>query len=108
MVNTKTPQQIKDEVEKKIMKDIHNSGVLSVDGHNEETLDYSELDIKEWLSEAIDLILTEYDKSIKEMIEELPEYLLMSEKGEYGISKKELLSKIGDVQQSKEKREDDL
>ena len=52
-------------------------------------------------------ILTEYDKSIKEMIENKMSYVKDSPYYHKStiIVLKELLSKIGDVQQSKEKRE---
>jgi hypothetical protein len=78
----KTPQQIRNEVEKEI----------------EELNDLQ-------INEAKLSILTEYDKSIKEMIENMGWYVSPLCREKKLLDKEELLSKIGDVQQSKEKRE---
>jgi len=60
----KTPQQIKDEVEKEIERK-----QIDVDGYSENTYWGKEFRCEMRLLQAQLSILTEYDKSIKEMIE---------------------------------------
>jgi len=105
----KTPQQIKNEVEKEIekLKKTQPDVTIGLNG-----LHWIEKDkIKIMKLEAQLSILTEYDKSIKEMIEEMEDtHCCFTDWRNNGkrIWVKELLSKIGDVQQSKEKRNDIL
>jgi len=107
----KTPQQIRNEVEK-------GCGEIFVDENGNDApckLLYCNRTIPEphlcpsCLAKLS--ILTEYDKSIKEMIEDLIFHKSRPDSYNQNIKIinvsdiKELLSKIGDVQQSKEKRE---
>jgi hypothetical protein len=105
----KTPQQIKNEVEKGCGKVTNWYELKRLCGTFED-LKHSEHTILCPSCLAKLSILTEYDKSIKEMILKLSitqnkEVPIIIEEGTEFIFTKELLSKIGDVQQSKEKRE---
>lgn len=113
-MRTKTPQQIRNEVEK-------GCGELwGVDNRCGEHLGDGSIDYCPSCLAKLS-ILTEYDKSIKEMIEDriaLQKIFKMSCNWEDTILKKEandliiksfeeLLSKIGDVQQTSEEKQDD-
>jgi len=105
----KTPQQIRNEVEKKDYKEVDKwIEECDVDGRmiEFEFFDSDIEDLKNCIKREKLSILTEYDKSIKEMIENKMSYVKDSPYYHKStiIVLKELLSKIGDVQQSKEKR----
>jgi hypothetical protein len=106
----KTPQQIRNEVEKKDYKEVDKwIEECDVDGRmiEFEFFDSDIEDLKNCVKREKLSILTEYDNSIKEMIENKMSYVKDSPYYHKStiIVLKELLSKIGDVQQSKEKEE---
>ena len=45
----------KEEIIEKVMKKVKEDGIASIEGHNEETLDYNELDIRNYLKEVLEL-----------------------------------------------------
>jgi len=102
----KTPQQIKNEVEKKDYKEVDKwIEECDVDGRmiEFEFFDSDIEDLKNCIKREKLSILTEYDKSIKEMIEDLIFHKSRPDSYNQNIKIinvsdiKELLSKIGDV-----------
>ncbi|HQB18903.1 MAG TPA: hypothetical protein PL092_03060 [Candidatus Pacearchaeota archaeon] len=102
----KTPQQIRNEVEKKDYKEVDKwIEECDVDGRmiEFEFFDSDIEDLKNCIKREKLSILTEYDKSIKEMIEDLIFHKSRPDSYNQNIKIinvsdiKELLSKIGDV-----------
>ena len=116
----KTPQQIRNEVEKGCGKVTNWYELKRLCGTFED-LKHSEHIILCPSCQAKLSILTEYDKSIKEMIEERVNFYkklwlkAVDEQNKHQedifyntyFNLKELLSKIGDVQQTSEEKQDD-
>ena len=111
---TKTPQQIKNEVEKGCGKVTNWYELKRLCGTFED-LKHSEHIILCPSCQAKLSILTEYDKSIKEMIEDWKRNSILKYDDDCPycqrhisntiIQAKELLSKIGDVQQTSEEKQ---